>query len=98
MTPIFLKDDGIGVRAEYRRGDEVTCDARAIKCPDGWIVDRIETPEEYRNRGYAQKVVKAFKDISGMPVRVLEIEPEAFDFWRKMQGRGLCKIDIGGGL
>jgi hypothetical protein len=86
---VFVRDYGHIVKAEYRIGPEVTCEAVAIKCPDGWIIDGIETLPTWRGHGHARSVLERIVEISGMPVRAMEIDPGAEDFWAHMTEIGI---------
>ena len=74
---------------EYRIGPEVTCEAVAIKCPDGWIIDGITTLPTWRCHGHARAVLERIVAISGMPVRAMEIDPGAEEFWAHMTELGI---------
>jgi hypothetical protein len=74
---------------EYRIGPEVTCEAVAIKCPDGWIIDGIATLPTWRCQGHARAVLERIVEISGMPVRAMEIDPGAEEFWAHMTELGI---------
>jgi hypothetical protein len=69
----------------------VTCEATAIKCSDGWIIDYIGTIPDQRLKGHARAVLERFVEISGMPVRAMEIDPGAEDFWWHMTELGIHK-------
>lgn len=75
--------------AEYRIGPEVTCEAVAIKCPDGWIIDGIGTLPTWRRHGHARAVLERIVEMSGMPVRAMEIDPGAEEFWAHMTDCGI---------
>ena len=89
---IFVQDRGIRIAVEYRVGPEVTCEAVAIKSPDGWIIDTIETLPKWRRKGHARAVLEPIVEISGKPVYAMEIAPEAEDFWKHMTELGINKI------
>lgn len=86
---VFVRDYGHLVMLEYRIGPEITCEAVAIKCPDGWIIDGIETLPTWRCHGHARAVLERIVEISGMPVRAVEIYPGAEDFWAHMTELGI---------
>lgn len=75
--------------AEYRQGDEVTCEAVAIKCPDGWVIDGLRTLQRWQKQGHARAVLERIVEISGMPVRAVVIEPGAEAFWAHMTELGI---------
>jgi hypothetical protein len=86
---VFVRDHGHLVKAEYRIGPEVTCEAVAIKCPDGWVIDGIETLPTWRCHGHARAILERIVEISGMPVRAMEIDPGAEEFWAHMTELGI---------
>ena len=86
---VFVRDYGHLVKAEYRIGPEVTCEAVAIKCSDGWIIDGIETLESWRRQGHARAILERLVEISGMPVRAMEIDRGAETFWEHMTELGI---------
>jgi len=88
-SPVFVKDYGVFVIAEYRVGPEVTCTAKAIKNPDRWIIDGIETLPEWRGKGHASAVLRLLVELSGMPVNASIIDRGAEGFWEKMTRRGI---------
>jgi hypothetical protein len=86
---VFLKDYQTSVKAEFRHGDTVTCEAIAIKCPDGWVIDGIETLPVWRCHGHAKAILQRFVEISGMPVRAMEINEGSESFWEHMTELGI---------
>lgn len=86
---VFVRDYGHLVMLEYRIGPEVTCEAVAIKCPGGWIIDGIATLPTWRCQGHARAVLERIVKISGMPVRAIEIDPGAEEFWAHMTTLGI---------
>lgn len=89
FSPVFVKDYGYLVKTQYRVGPEITCEAVAIKCPDGWVIDGIETLMQWRGLGHARATLERIVEISGMPVRAMEIDPEAEEFWEHMTELGI---------
>lgn len=89
-SPVYLRDYGIRITAEYRNGPIVTCEATFIREPDGWIVDEIFTRPESRRRGHAKAILQRIVEFSGMPVVPHLILEEAKPFWREMAKEGIC--------
>jgi GNAT superfamily N-acetyltransferase len=86
---VFLKDRGFRVDAEYRIGDIVTCEAVAIKHPEGWIIDGIGTLPQWRGKGHARAVLQRLVEVSGMPVFAMDINQGAEGFWEHMAEAGI---------
>ena len=82
------------VEAEYRVGPEVTCEAVAVKCPDGWVIDGIATLPAWRCHGHARAVLERIVEISGMPVRAMEIDHGAEEFWAHMTALGINQANV----
>jgi hypothetical protein len=92
-SPVFVRDFGMRIEAEYRVGPEVTCEAVAVKCPDGWVIDGIATLPAWRCHGHARAVLERLVEISGMPVRAMEIDHGAEGFWEHMTTLGINRAN-----
>jgi len=53
------------------------------------VIDGIETLPTWRCHGHARAVLERIVAISGMPVRAIEIDPGAEDFWAHMSEIGI---------
>lgn len=94
-SPVFIRDYGLRVQAEYRIGDVVTCEAVMIKTPDeGWIIDQIETAFAWRRKGHAEALLRRVMEVSGHPVIAHDVQPEALPFWHRMVELGIHKANV----
>lgn len=89
---IFTKHYNNRTHLEYRNGPEIACEIEAIPSPDGYIIDKIETHPDYRNKGYAEYMLTHIVNITGMPTRTLSQNKTAKKFWQKMTERKLHQI------